>query len=67
MRRPWSLIPAAFGHKPMAINAPMNCPPAVHWYAGILRKSHSKTVGDLLKSAKVNFVRFIRYKVGELS
>jgi hypothetical protein len=51
----------------MAINAPMNCPPAVHWYAGILRKSHSKTVGDLLKSAKVNFVRFIRYKVGELS
>jgi elongation factor Ts len=30
-------------------------------------KDDSKTVGDLLKSAKVNFVRFIRYKVGELS
>jgi elongation factor Ts len=30
-------------------------------------KDDSKTVGDLLKSAKVSFVRFIRYKVGELS
>ena len=30
-------------------------------------KDDSKTVGDLLKAAKVNFVRFIRYKVGELS
>jgi len=30
-------------------------------------KDDSKTVGDLLKSAKVGFVRFIRYKIGELS
>jgi elongation factor Ts len=30
-------------------------------------KDDSKTVGDLLKSAKLNLVRFVRYKVGELS
>jgi elongation factor Ts len=30
-------------------------------------KDDSKTVGDLLKGAGLNLVRFIRYKVGELS
>src|SRR5437764_12625198 len=30
-------------------------------------KDDSKTVGDLLKSAGLKLVRFIRYKVGELT
>ncbi len=30
-------------------------------------KDDSKTVGDLLKGANLKFVRFVRYKVGELS
>ena len=30
-------------------------------------KDDSKTVGDLLKSAGLKLVKFIRYKVGELS